>query len=58
MSTMKTEVVVIRLTKQERAALDSIKTMPLLTDWLKELALSKWKEQALQLEQSKNGHSN
>ncbi len=31
MSTMKTEVVVIRLTKQEqRAALDSIKTMPLL----------------------------
>nr|EKT8252984.1 hypothetical protein [Proteus mirabilis] len=56
--TMKTEVVVIRLTKQERAALDSIKTMPLLADWLKELALSKWKEQALQLEQSKNGHSN
>ncbi|HEJ9485116.1 MULTISPECIES: hypothetical protein [Proteus] len=45
MSTMKTEVIVIRLTKKERALLDSIKTAPLLADWMKELALSKLQEQ-------------
>ncbi|MCS6716185.1 hypothetical protein NOM03_17915, partial [Proteus terrae] len=44
MSTMKTEVIVIRLTKKERALLDSIKTAPLLADWMKELALSKLQE--------------
>lgn len=45
MSSMKTEVIVIRLTKRERALLDSIKTAPLLADWMKELALSKLQEQ-------------
>ncbi|OAT54045.1 MbeCy [Providencia heimbachae] len=45
MSNMKTEVIVIRLTKQERALLDSIKTKPLLADWMKEIALSEVKEQ-------------
>lgn len=44
MSMMKTEVVVIRLTKKERALLDSIKTTPLLADWMRELALSKLSE--------------
>ena len=49
MSTMKTEVVVIRLTKQERAALDSIKRCHYLQIKLKELAaLSKWEGAALQ----------
>lgn len=47
MSTMKTEVIVIRLTKKERALLDSIKTAPLLADWMKELALSKLQEQEI-----------
>ncbi|MBI6531100.1 hypothetical protein JEP40_18495 [Proteus vulgaris] len=47
MSTMKTEVIVIRLTKKERALLDSIKTAPLLADWMKELALSKLPKQDL-----------
>nr|WP_282557090.1 MULTISPECIES: hypothetical protein [Providencia] len=45
MSNMKTEVIVIRLTKQERALLDSVKTKPLLADWMKEIALSEVKEQ-------------
>lgn len=35
---MKTEVIVIRLTKQERAALEAKKTTPLLADWIKTLA--------------------
>lgn len=34
MSDMKTEVVVIRLTKKERAMLDSVKTRALLADWM------------------------
>ena len=42
---MKTEINVISLTKKERALLDSIKTAPLLADWMKELALSKLQEQ-------------
>lgn len=37
---MKTEVVVIRLTKQERAELDAKKTKPMLSEWLKELAFA------------------
>lgn len=41
MSTMKTEVVVIRLTKKERALFDAVKTTPLLADWMRELALAK-----------------
>ncbi|BBG58593.1 Uncharacterised protein [Providencia rustigianii] len=45
MSNMKTEIVVVRLTKQERALLDAIKTKPLLADWLKELAFSQVKQQ-------------
>ncbi|MEQ4923666.1 hypothetical protein [Proteus hauseri] len=45
MSMMKTEVVIIRLTKKERALLDSIKTVPLLSDWMRELALDKLREQ-------------
>lgn len=40
MHQMKTEVVVIRLTKQERAELDAKKTKPILSDWLKELAFA------------------
>ncbi|CAM7028220.1 MbeCy [Morganella morganii] len=40
MSDMKTEVVVIRLTKKERAMLDSVKTRALLADWMKELAFT------------------
>lgn len=39
MSNMKTEVVVVRLTKHERALLDTVKTKPLLADWLKEIAM-------------------
>lgn len=50
MSTMKTEVVVIRLTKHERAILDSVKTKPLLADWLKEIAFSEVK-----LQENKDG---
>lgn len=45
MSTMKTEVVVIRLTKNERALLDSVKTKPLLADWMKEVVLAEIKSQ-------------
>lgn len=37
---MKTEVIVIRLTKQERAELDTKKTKPILSEWLKELAFA------------------
>ncbi|WP_040690847.1 hypothetical protein [Providencia burhodogranariea] len=37
---MKTEVIVIRLTKQERAELDAKKTKPILSEWLKELAFA------------------
>ncbi|MGX4744332.1 MbeCy [Providencia rettgeri] len=40
MHQMKTEVVVIRLTKKERAELDAKKTKPILSEWLKELAFS------------------
>lgn len=40
MSDMKTEVVVIRLTKKERAMLDSVKTRALFADWMKELAFT------------------
>ncbi|EJK8624987.1 MbeCy [Morganella morganii] len=40
MSDMKTEVVVIRLTKKEREMLDSVKTRALLADWMKELAFT------------------
>ncbi len=45
MSNMKTEVVVVRLTKHERALLDTVKTKPLLADWLKEIAMAKAKQQ-------------
>ncbi|MEQ4673413.1 MbeCy [Providencia vermicola] len=45
MSHMKTEVVVVRLTKHERALLDAVKTKPLLADWLKEIAMAEVKEQ-------------
>lgn len=45
MSHMKTEVVVVRLTKHERALLDAVKTKPLLADWLKEIAMAEAKEQ-------------
>ncbi len=45
MSNMKTEVVVVRLTKHERALLDTVKTKPLLADWLKEIAMAKAKKQ-------------
>lgn len=37
---MKTEVIVIRLTKQERAVLEAKKTTPLLADWIKTLAFA------------------
>ncbi len=50
MSNMKTEIVVVRLTKHERAMLDAIKTKPLLADWLKSLAFS----QVEQHEKSQN----
>ncbi len=45
MSNMKTEVVVVRLTKHERALLDTVKTKPLLADWLKEIAMAEAKQQ-------------
>ncbi|HAS8353325.1 TPA: MbeCy [Vibrio vulnificus] len=45
MSDMKTEVVVIRLTKKERALLDTVKTRPLLADWMRELAFSELNKQ-------------
>lgn len=45
MSNMKTEVVVVRLTKHERALLDTVKTKPLLADWLKEIAMAEVKQQ-------------
>ena len=44
MSNMKTEVVVVRLTKHERALLDTVKTKPLLADWLKEIAMAEAKQ--------------
>ncbi|ELZ5939269.1 MbeCy [Providencia vermicola] len=40
MHQMKTEVVVIRLTKKERAELDAKKTKPILSEWMKELAFA------------------
>ncbi|CAG9413856.1 TPA: MbeCy [Providencia alcalifaciens] len=45
MSNMKTEIVVVRLTKHERAMLDAVKTTPLLADWLKILAFSQVEQQ-------------
>ncbi|MBK5072213.1 MbeCy [Budviciaceae bacterium BWR-B9] len=37
---LKTEVIVIRLTKEELSILEAKKTRPLIGDWLKELAFS------------------
>lgn len=45
MSNMKTEVVVVRLTKHERAVLDKVKKKPLLADWLKDIAMAEAKQQ-------------
>lgn len=45
MSNMKTEVIVIRLTKDERALFDAVKTKPLLADWLKEIAMNEVRQQ-------------
>lgn len=42
---MKTEVIVIRLTKKERALMDAVKTKPLLSDWMRELALAELNKQ-------------
>lgn len=50
MSNMKTEVVIVRLTKHERALFDAVKTKPLLSDWLKEIAMAEVKQQENKLE--------
>ncbi|GAB1440823.1 hypothetical protein MASR2M36_36080 [Providencia sp.] len=50
MSNMKTEVVIVRLTKHERALFDAVKTKPLLADWLKEIAMAEVKQQENKLE--------
>lgn len=55
MSTMKTEVVVIRLTKEERALLDSVKTRALLADWMKELAFAELLQQKTGSSEKKAG---
>lgn len=45
MPNMKTEVIVVRLTKKERALMDAVKIKPLLSDWMRELALAELNKQ-------------
>ena len=52
MQQMKTEVIVIRLTKKERAELDAKKTKPILSEWMKELAFAAPDNQNIHSKQS------